>query len=87
VTQNLFHYFFNTKLGYSGQKRRILAVMNKLQKIGFLSQPIIFLFIGIVFIAVGLIADNNILKYIGFVWTPLGVINLILILILFKKSK
>jgi len=61
--------------------------MNKLQKIGFLSQPIIFLFIGIVFIVVGLIADNNILKYIGFVWTPLGVINLILILILFKKSK
>ncbi|MFW6123986.1 MAG: hypothetical protein ACOC5G_02080 [Acidobacteriota bacterium] len=61
--------------------------MNKLQKIGFLSQPLIFLFIGIVFILVGLIADNNILKYIGMGWTPLGVINLMLILIILKKAE
>jgi len=61
--------------------------MNKLQKIGLLSQPLIFLFIGIVFIVVGFIADNKLIKYIGMGWTPLGFINLIFILILLKKAK
>jgi len=61
--------------------------MNQLQKIGLLSQPIIFLIIGIVFIVLGLTLEDKILKYIGMGWTPLGIINLIFILILFKKAK
>ncbi|MBD3414153.1 MAG: hypothetical protein GF421_06965 [Candidatus Aminicenantes bacterium] len=61
--------------------------MNKYQKIGFLSQPIILLVIGVVFLIQGWSLQDRILKYIGMIWTPLGLINLALILVLIKKSK
>lgn len=59
--------------------------MNKRQKMGFLTSACTFLFIGIIFLIVGYIYNENVLRFMGALWTPLATINLIFLFIMFKK--
>ena len=54
--------------------------MNKWQKMGILASAGIFLFLGILFIVLGFVFHEKVLKFMGFIWTPLAALNLILIL-------
>ncbi len=61
--------------------------MQKGQKIGFMVSASTFLFIGIVFLIVGFAADNNTLKTMGAIWTPLGLINFLFMMFALKREK
>lgn len=61
--------------------------MNKMQKMGFSVSAGVFLFLGIVFLLIGYLFNNEVLWLMGLIGTPLAVLNLILILVLIKKAK
>ncbi len=61
--------------------------MQKMQKAGFIISASIFVAIGLIFLIAGIAADNATLKRMGAIWFPLGIINLIFVLIALKKSK
>ena len=61
--------------------------MNKWQKLGFLTSAGIFLFLGIIFLLVGHFFNEEVLEFMGVIWTPLAILNLIFILLLIKKAK
>ncbi len=61
--------------------------MNKWQKIGFLISASIFLFLGIIFLLIGHFFNEKVLEFMGVIWTPIAILNLIFILILIKKAK
>jgi hypothetical protein len=60
--------------------------MKKIQKIGFISLPSIFILVGIICLIAGIAAEDNTLKIMGASWIPLGILGLILVVSIFKKE-
>jgi hypothetical protein len=61
--------------------------MNKWQKTGFLISAGIFLLLGIIFLLIGHFFNEEALRFMGLVWTPIAILNLVFIIILVKKAK
>lgn len=61
--------------------------MQKMQKAGFIISASTFVVIGLIFLIAGFAADNRSLKIMGATWLPLGIINLIFVLVVLKREK
>lgn len=61
--------------------------MKNFQKYSIMSLPVIFIINGILFIIFGGIHNDNVLRYMGYGWLPLGIINLIVMFLYLKKQK
>ena len=61
--------------------------MHKMQKVGFIVFPSVFILVGLICLIAGFMAENSILKIMGAVWLPLGVLNLLFIIVALKKEK
>jgi hypothetical protein len=61
--------------------------MKKIQKIGFISLPSIFILVGIACLAAGIATEDSVLKIMGASWLPLGILNLVLAIHIIKKEK
>jgi hypothetical protein len=61
--------------------------MKKIQKVGFIISPSIFILLGIIFLIAGIATDDNTLKIMGASWVPLGMLSLILAIHIIKKEK
>jgi hypothetical protein len=61
--------------------------MKKIQKMGFIISNSIFILLGIIFLVIGIIAEDRTLKIMGACWLPLGILSLLLVLHLLKKEK
>jgi Flp pilus assembly protein protease CpaA len=61
--------------------------MKKIQKMGFIISNSIFILLGLIFLIVGIIAEDRTLKIMGAFWLPLGILSLLLVLYLIRKEK
>jgi Flp pilus assembly protein protease CpaA len=61
--------------------------MKKIQKMGFIISNSIFILLGLVFLIVGIIAEDRTLKIMGACWLPLGILSLLLVLYLLNRKK
>ncbi len=61
--------------------------MQKMQKSSFIISASIFAAIGLIFLIAGFAAENKTLKTMGAIWLPLGIINIIFVLVAIKKDK
>lgn len=62
-------------------------IMPKLQKAGLLASAATFIFLGLIFVVIGLKYDNNVLKYLGYFWVPGGLLQLIVLIYYLNKKK
>ena len=61
--------------------------MHKMQKAGFIISNSIFILLGLIFLIVGIVAEDRTLKIMGACWLPLGILSLLLVLHLLRKKK
>jgi hypothetical protein len=60
--------------------------VKKIQKIGFISLPAIFILVGIICLIAGIVAEDNVLKIMGASWMPVGILGLVLVLRMLKNG-
>lgn len=60
--------------------------MQKMQKVGFISFPSIFILVGLICLVAGIIAQDTTLKILGAAWLPLGIFGLLFVIHLLKKE-
>jgi len=74
------------KNGRAGVNRRGRK-MQKMQKTGFLVSASLFIVTGIIFLITGTVTGNGVLKTMGKVWLPMGIVHLLLISYFTWKSE
>lgn len=61
--------------------------MRKIQKIGFMSLPVITILVGLICFLAGSWGEDRTLKIMGAFWIPLGSLSFLMIMFVMKKKK